>query len=149
MNEPHDADDGDEIALPPDEGDFTRGELIDFLGDFLSQHKDADTLYRDHLCAVLVGRVFDEFGPEGLCGLMMQIDLRAGWITDIIFESSDFENALFKRHGAFLDDVTMRARSTEALLELNRKIWRLRRKYSNIIADEIVASLNKVGEKEE
>jgi hypothetical protein len=56
----------------PDEQDeeMTRGELLDFLGDFLSQHRDANTLYRDHLCAILIGRVYDATnGPQSELGI--------------------------------------------------------------------------------
>ena len=134
----------------PDEQDeeMTRGELLDFLGDFLSQHRDANTLYRDHLCAILIGRVYDEFGNEGLCNIMQQMDLKANWVSDIIFEASDFDNALFKRHGTYDDEIVEKARQTQASIDLNKKIWRLRRRYANIIVDEVMAN-KKVAEKKD
>jgi hypothetical protein len=134
----------------PDEQDeeMTRGELLDFLGDFLSQHRDANTLYRDHLCAILIGRVYDEFGNEGLCNIMQQMDLKANWVSDIIFEASDFDNALFKRHGTYDDEIVEKARQTQAFIDLNKKIWRLRRRYANIIVDEVMAN-KKVAEKKD
>jgi hypothetical protein len=123
---------------PEDEdNEFSRADLLNFLGEFISQNRNAETLYRNHLCGVIVSRIFDEFGPEGLCELMMQIDIKAGWISDIIFESSDFNNAMFKRHGIYDEKIVNKARSTDSLNELNQKIWRLRKKYANIIADEI------------
>jgi hypothetical protein len=137
----------DENSDEQDE-EMTRGELLDFLGDFLSQHRDANTLYRDHLCAVLIGRVHDEFGSEGLCNVMRQMDLKAKWVSDIIFEASDFDNALFKRHGTYDDEIVEKARDTKAMIELNKKIWRLRRRYANIIVDEIMEA-KKVAEKKE
>ena len=124
---------------PEDEdNEFSRADLLNFLGEFISQNRNAETLYRTHLCGVIVGRIFDEFGPEGLCELMMQIDIKAGWISDIIFESSDFNNAMFKRHGIYDEKIVTKARSTDSINELNQKIWRLRKRYANIIADEIV-----------
>jgi hypothetical protein len=137
----------DENSDEQDE-EMTRGELLDFLGDFLSQHRDANTLYRDHLCAVLIGRVHDEFGSEGLCNVMRQMDLKAKWVSDIIFEASDFDNSLFKRHGTYDDEIVEKARDTKAMIELNKKIWRLRRRYANIIVDEIMEA-KKVAEKKE
>ena len=122
-----------------DENEFSRADLLNFLGEFISQNRDADTVYRSSLCGILVGRIYDEFGQEGLCELMMQIDLRGGWISDIIFESSDFNNALFKRHGIYDDQIISKARSSSTMNEMNKKVWRLRRKYANIIADEIVS----------
>ena len=124
---------------PEDEdNEFSRADLLNFLGEFISQNRNAETLYRNHLCGVIVGRIFDEFGPEGLCELMMQIDIKAGWISDIIFESSDFNNAMFKRHGIYDEKIVTKAHSTDSINELNQKIWRLRKRYANIIADEIV-----------
>ena len=137
----------DENSDEQDE-EMTRGELLDFLGDFLSQHRDANTLYRDHLCAVLIGRVHDVFGSEGLCNVMRQMDLKAKWVSDIIFEASDFDNSLFKRHGTYDDEIVEKARDTKAMIELNKKIWRLRRRYANIIVDEIMEA-KKVAEKKE
>jgi hypothetical protein len=137
----------DENSDEQDE-EMTRGELLDFLGDFLSQHRDANTLYRDHLCAVLIGRVHDEFGSEGLCNVMRQMDLKAKWVSDIIFEASDFDNSLFKRHGTYDDEIVEKARDTKAMIELNKKIWRLRRRYANIVVDEIMEA-KKVAEKKE
>lgn len=135
----------------PDEPDdeMTRGELLDFLGEFLSQHRDANTLYRDHLCAILIGRVYDEFGNEGLCNIMQQMDLKANWVSDIIFEASDFDNALFKRHGIYDDEIVEKARQTQAFIDLNKKIWRLRRRYANIIVDEVMASKQVAEKKDE
>ena len=53
-------------------------------------------------------------------------------------EASDFDNALFKRHGTYDDEIVEKARNTKAMVELNKKIWRLRRRYSNIIVDEVM-----------
>jgi hypothetical protein len=129
--------------------ELTRGELLDFLSDFLSQHRDANTMYRDHLCAVLIGRIYDEFGNEGLCNVMSQMDIKANWVSDIIFEASDFDNALFKRHGIYDDEIVVKARGTQAMIDLNKKIWRLRRRYANIIVDEIMETKKVSGTKEE
>jgi aspartate-semialdehyde dehydrogenase len=138
----------DETPDEPDE-EMSRGELLDFLGEFLSQHRDANTLYRDHLCAVLIARVYDEFGNEGLCNVMQQMDLKANWVSDIIFEASDFDNALFKRHGTYDDEIVEKARQTQAFVDLNKKIWRLRRRYANIIVDEVMANKKVAEQKEE
>lgn len=121
-----------------DDGEMTREEMIGMLGDFISQSRDAETVYRNHLCGILVGRIFDEFGADGLCELMVQIDNKAGWISDIIFDQADFNNAMFKRYGTFDDEVVNKARRSERLIEMNQKIWRLRRRYANLIADEIM-----------
>ena len=123
----------DENSDEQDE-EMTRGELLDFLGDFLSQHRDANTLYRDHLCAVLIGRVHDEFGSEGLCNVMRQMDLKAKWVSDIIFEASDFDNSLFKRHGTYDDEIVEKARDTKAMIDavatqtsLLMRLWKRRK----------------------
>lgn len=122
--------------------DLTRAEMLSMLSDFISQSRDAETIYRNHLCGILVNRIFDEFGPDGLCELMVQIDNKAGWISDIIFDQADFNNAMFKRHGTFDNEVVEKARRSERLVEMNQKIWRLRRRYANLIADEIMSDID-------
>jgi cell fate (sporulation/competence/biofilm development) regulator YlbF (YheA/YmcA/DUF963 family) len=80
--------------------------------------------------------------------MMQQMDLKANWVSDIIFEASDFDNALFKRHGTYDDEIVEKARQTQAFIDLNKKIWRLRRRYANIIVDEVMAN-KKVAEKKD
>jgi len=129
-----------------DDNEFSRADLLNFLGEFISQNRDADSIYRSSLCGILVARIYEEFGQGGLCELMMQIDIRGGWISDIIFEASDFNNALFKRHGIYDDQIILKARSSSTMNEMNKKVWRLRRKYANIIADEIVSMNQEMGD---
>jgi|Laugresbdmm110dd_1035094.scaffolds.fasta_scaffold21768_2 hypothetical protein len=121
-----------------EDNEISRADLVNFLGEFLTQNKDSGLIYRGHLCKIIVGRVFEEFGPEGLCELMMQIDRRAGWISDIIFEQSDFNNALFAKYMHYDEEIVDKARNSQQLLELNKKIWRLRKKYAGLIIDEIM-----------
>jgi len=44
---------------------------------------------------------------------------------------------MFKRHGVYDHQIIEKARKTEAMLELNQKIWRLRKKYARAIVDEL------------
>lgn len=134
--------------MGPDEFDdeLGRGELINFLGEFMSNNSNLDLLYRNHLCSIIAARIFDEFGNEGLCELMMEIDRRANWISDIIFEQSDFNDPMFDVHGIYDKDVIEKARHTEALTELNKKIWRLRRRYAKLIIEEIIQDEKEVDE---
>jgi len=129
-----------------DDNEFSRADLLNFLGEFISQNRDADSIYRSSLCGILVARIYEEFGQGGLCELMMQIDIRGGWISDIIFEASDFNNALLKKHGIYDDQIILKARSSSTMNEMNKKVWRLRRKYANIIADEIVSMNQEMGD---
>lgn len=135
-------DEFSEEAFSDESPDLTREELIGMLSEFIGQSRDAETVYRNNLCAILVNRIFDEFGADGLCELMVQIDNKAGWISDIIFDQADFNNAMFKRYGTFDDGVVEKARHSEKLIEMNQKIWRLRRRYANLIADEIISKAN-------
>lgn len=125
--------------MEPDDFDseMSRGELINFLGEFLAQNSNNDILYRDHLCNIIVARIFDEFSYEGLCALMMSIDQKANWISDIIFEQSDLDNAMYSMHGIYDEGLISKARNSEGIIELNKKIWRLRKKYAKQIADEV------------
>lgn len=140
-------DDGDEedfidFASDSDSDGPTSAELAVWLSEFMSQSQKAQRLYRSHFCNIVVNRLFDEFGIEGMCELMMAIDRRAGWISDILIEDTEIHDALFNHHGIFDDDAIVKARMSKELIEMNRKIWRLRRKYAKLIAQEIVTGID-------
>ena len=116
-------------------------ELAVWLSEFMSQSQKAQRMYRSHFCSLAVNKVWEEFGVEGLCELMMHIDKRAGWISDIIIEDADIHDALFDNHGVFDDDAIIKARMSNEMMEMNKKIWRLRRKYAKLIAKEIVEGI--------
>lgn len=131
-------DDDDFIDFTSDEDSPSTADLAVWLSEFMSQSQKAQRLYRSHFCTIIVNRLWDEFGAEGMCELMMAIDKRAGWISDIIIEDTDLHDALFNTHGVYDDDAIIKARMSHEMMELNRKIWRLRRKYAKLIAKEIV-----------
>lgn len=131
-------EDDDDIAQ-------TSAELAVWLSEFMSQSQKAKKMYRSHFCHIVVNRLWDEFGVEGMCELMIAIDKRAGWISDIIIEDTDIHDALFNTHGVFDDEAIVKARMSNELVELNKKIWRLRRKYAKLIAQEII---NNTGDSE-
>ena len=113
-------------------------ELAVWLSEFMSTAADAHTLYRSHFCTMIANRVFDEFGHEGLCDLMVAMDKKAGWISDIIIENSDLDDILFKKYGTYDHDIIQKARRTDSVMEMNKKIWCLRRKYAKQIVDELM-----------
>ena len=125
-----------------DTGEVSRQELIEFLGDFMSVTIHIEQVYRSHLCSTLVQRVHSEFGPEGLAEMMIKIDETGGWISDILLEAPDLENAMFDKFGVFDPQVTHKARDTKAMYEMNKKIWRLRKRYAKLIVDEIFEENN-------
>jgi hypothetical protein len=126
----------------------TPEEMAVWLSDFMSQSQKAKRMYRTHFCSIVVHRLYEEFGVEGMCELMMTIDKRAGWISDILIEDADIHDALFNTHGVFDDDAIIKARMSSELIEMNKKIWRLRRKYAKLIAQEIVKGIDSDNEKE-
>ena len=117
--------------------EVSRLELIEFLGDFMSGTMRIEQVYRSHLCSTLVQRVHSEFGAEGLAEMMLKIDETGGWISDILLEAPDLENAMFEKFGVYDPELTKKARDTRAMYEMNKKIWRLRKRYAKLIADEI------------
>lgn len=134
-----DSGDDEEFLESSDDEDFApSAELAVWLSEFMSQSQKAQRLYRSHFCNMVVNRIWEEFGVEGMCELMMSIDKRAGWISDILIEDTDIHDALFNVHGIFDDDAIVKARMSKELIEMNKKIWRLRRKYAKLIAQEIV-----------
>jgi hypothetical protein len=137
-----DGDDEDFIDSAYDDGqERSSAELAVWLSEFMSQSQKAQRLYRSHFCNIVVNRLYDEFGVEGMCELMMAIDNRAGWISDILIEDTELHDALFNIHGVFDDDAIIKARMSKELIEMNRKIWRLRRKYAKLIAQEIITGI--------
>ena len=120
-----------------DEQDVSRQELIEFLGDFMSGTMRIEQVYRSHLSETMVRRVFNAFVSEGLAEMMLKIDETGGWISDILLESPDLENAMFDKFGVYDPLVTAKARDTRAMYEMNKKIWRLRKRYAKLIVDEI------------
>lgn len=138
-----DGDDEDFIDSAYDSSDErSSAELAVWLSEFMSQSQKAQRLYRSHFCNIVVNRLYDEFGVEGMCELMMAIDNRAGWISDILIEDTELHDALFNIHGVFDDDAIVKARMSRELVEMNRKIWRLRRKYAKLIAQEIITGID-------
>jgi len=118
----------------------SKEELAMWLSEFMSQGQRAQSMYRQHFCQIVVERLFEEFGIDGMCELMMAIDRRAGWISDILIEDADIHDALFKNHLVYDDKAIIKARECNQIIELNKKIWRLRKKYSKLIAAEIFGS---------
>jgi len=123
----------DDVDLPQP----NREELVNFISEFMASSMNVGQVYRSHLVETVAARVYDEFGQDGLCDLMMKIDERANWISDILIEQPDLDDVMFKRHGIYDHEIVEKARKTESMLELNQKIWRLRKKYSRAIVDEL------------
>lgn len=117
----------------------SRDELLDYLADFIREGRHAEKMYRENFCELVVNKVFEDFGYEGLCNLMIKIDGKANWISDILIENSDFDDVMFKKYGIYDPTICEKARNTESMMEMNSKIWRLRKRYAGIIVDEIMA----------
>lgn len=120
-----------------DDSELSHEDLIEMIGDFMTGSMRVEDVYRSHLCDTLVQRVYDEFGTEGMAELMMKIDYRADWITDMLFDANDLHDAMFKRHATFDDEISYKARGTMAMAEMNKKMWNLRKRYVSKIVDEI------------
>lgn len=133
--------------MEPDDEDFFFGlensvppeVLAEFISTFMSSASLAEGLYRRAFCDVVAGRIYHDFGAEGLCDLMIALDKRGSWISDILFESPDLEDIAFSKYGVYDGDITLKARNTKAMQEMNVKMWRLRKKYAKLIVDEIIA----------
>jgi hypothetical protein len=129
----------EDFEFDGDDGDIpSREELAVWLSEFMTNTAEAEMMYRAHFCDLVTNRVYNEFGFEGLCELLMSIDKRGHWISDIIIENNDLDDILFKKYGVFDTDAIKKARTTDAMAEMNQKIWKLRRKYAKLIADELM-----------
>ena len=129
----------EDFEFDGDDGDIpSREELAVWLSEFMTNTAEAEMMFRAHFCDLVTNRVYNEFGFEGLCELLMSIDKRGHWISDIIIENNDLDDILFKKYGVFDTDAIKKARTTDAMAEMNQKIWKLRRKYAKLIADELM-----------
>jgi hypothetical protein len=117
----------------------SREDFVAFLSEFMRDGRHAEDIFRDNYCELVVNKIFNDFGYEGLCSLMIKIDNRANWISDVLIENSDFDEILFKKYGVYDRDICNKARQTKAMLEMNSKIWRLRKKYARTIVDELMS----------
>lgn len=120
---------------PPNSPD----EMAIWLSEFMTAADSAAEVYRNHVVTLIANKVYSDFGYEGFCELMVAMDKKAGWISDIIIENSDLDDIMFKKYGTYDHGVIHKARRTEAIQEMNQKIWRLRRKYAKAIVDELMA----------
>jgi hypothetical protein len=71
---------------------------------------------------------------------MMAIDTRGRWVSDILLEDSDLDDILFSKYETYDKDIIHKARATNAVAEMNQKIWRLRKKYAKLIVDEVMTT---------
>lgn len=122
---------------------YDKDQIMEFLSEFMKDGRHAEKMFRDNFCELVVNKVFQDFGYEGLCNLLIQIDNRAQWISDILIENSDFDDVMFKKYGVYDPNVCDKARQTDAIMEMNGKIWKLRKKYATIIVDEIMTKAAK------
>jgi len=126
-----------------DQDRYDKEQILEFLSEFMHEGRHAEKMFRDNFCQLVVHKVFDDFGYEGLCNLLIQIDTRAQWISDILIENSDFDDVLFKKYGIYDPYICDKARQTDAIMEMNSKIWKLRKRYATIIVDEVMAKAAK------
>lgn len=124
--------------FPIEESSPHREDFMAFMSEFLTSAQNSEKKYRDNYCEIVVNKVFNDFGYDGLCYLMMAIDTRANWISDIMIENSDLDDILFKEHGLYIDNICTQARQTNAMIEMNSKICRLRKKYTKAIIEELM-----------
>lgn len=123
--------------------DGEQNEYPDSIFDHLAAAMDGVSIeafdYRKDLCLILAGKLKDEFGLEGLCQMLAGIDVTAGWISDILLESSDIDDVLFKEYGIYVKDSLDFARKTEAMQKFQKSLWNMRIRYAKLMAAEIYA----------
>jgi hypothetical protein len=113
--------------------------MAEFISTFISAAAQAEGLYRKHFCEVIANKLYDEFGGSGMVEMMVALDKRTKWISDILFDSADLDNIAFTKYGIYDPELIEKARNTQAVQDMGEKIWRLRRKYAKLIVDEVMA----------
>lgn len=132
-----------EAYMPNDKGGESADQpdsVFDHLAAAMDGESDQALAYRRDLCFILAGKIRAEFGLEGLCEMISGIDNTAGWISDILLESSDIDDVLFDKYGVYVEDSIELARKTEAMKKFQRSLWAARRRYAKMMADEIFAA---------
>lgn len=126
-------------------GEFQHDSVFDHLAEAMDGESLLALEYRRDLCLLLAGKIKTEFGVEGLCELIAGIDNTAGWVSDILLESSDIDDVLFRDYGVYIEDSIDLARKTNAMKKFQKSLWSSRRRYAKMMADEI--SANSIGKK--
>jgi hypothetical protein len=118
-------------------GEFQHDSVFDYLAEAMDGESLLALEYRKDLCLLLAGKIKTEFGVEGLCELISGIDTTAGWVSDILLESSDIDDVLFQEHGIYVEESINLARKTIAMKKFQKSLWASRRRYAKMMADEI------------
>ena len=118
-------------------GEFQHDSVFDHLAEAMDGESLLAFEYRKDLCLLLASKIKTEFGIEGLCELISGIDTAAGWVSDILLESSDIDDVLFREHGLYIDDSITLARKTNAMKKFQKSLWSSRKRYAKMMADEI------------
>lgn len=118
-------------------------EPLDSVFDHLANAMDGQSPeafdYRKDLCLILASKLKDEFGVEGLCQMLSAIDATAGWASDILLESSDIDDVLFREYGIFVENSIGVAQKTTAMKRFHKSLWSSRRRYAKLMAAELFA----------
>ncbi len=120
-----------------DESNEYPDPIFDHLAAAMDGESDLALRYRKDLCLILAGKIKSEFGLEGLCEMLSSIDATAGWITDILLESSDIDDILFKNYGIFKENSLELAKKTRAMEKFHKSMWLMRKRYAKLMASEI------------
>lgn len=121
-------------------GEFQHDSVFDYLAEAMDGESLLAFEYRKDVCLLLAGKIKTEFGIEGLCELIAGIDTTAGWVSDILLESSDIDDVLFEEHGIYVEESINLAKKTTAMKKFQKSLWASRRRYAKMMADEIYAN---------
>jgi hypothetical protein len=78
------------------------------------------------------------FGDEALLELLVAIDRKGRWETEIIAEQADVDNILMSKYGAFDDEMWEKIQDTKAWAEMHREVFTVSKKWIETAIDEVM-----------
>lgn len=97
-----------------------------------------ELLFRGTFARHVVDGIYEMFGDDALLELLVAIDRKGRWETEIIAEQADVDNILMAKYGAFDDEMWEKIQDTNAWKELHREVFDVSKKWIETAIDEVM-----------
>ena len=128
MDNDWDSDDYDDSVDPYE-------RLVDEFGRRII---DRETQYQIQLCSFIVWSLEQDFGREILWELMYAIDRTMDWNSQVIADRSEVENIMYKKHGAFDNDIWEKVQCTDAWEKMTRHVNKVSSRHLEDAVSEVI-----------
>ena len=97
-----------------------------------------ELLFRGTFARHVVDGIYEMFGDEALLELLVAIDRKGRWETEINAEQADVDNILKAKYGAFDDEMWEKIQDTKAWAEMHREVFTVSKKWIETAIDEVM-----------